>query len=299
MSVAFTEQLDASVFRSSESEASFALYEVFSPTLFRYFGGSLRGPSCRYAKTLASSFPIPRSEILQPGASTFTQTSIVDPCYWTPQLPFLYDFASDIAYADGTSGSECHTVGLRRWEVDGRNFRLERKRMVLRGAVVPAQNDVDLLAARDAEVAVAVNNPSTDFLQQASEIGVMVVADTRQSEADLTKTLLGYTWQPSVALVIPETDAVYVPNSQILAEVVSANSEFSPDSMNADWGRVIIVELDADERPPQAMQQIDKPLIAIRRGVDFSDLHQARAACDRLQAELAPEFDLAGYFVAP
>ncbi len=299
MTVAFTEQLDASVNRSSESEASFALYEVFSPTLFGHFGGSLRGPSCRYAKTLASSFPIPRSEVLQPGASTFTQTSIVDPCYWTPRLPFLYEFASDIAYADGTSESSSHTVGLRRWEVDGRSFRLERKRMVLRGAVISAEHDVDLLAARDAEVAIAIKNPSTDFLQQASEIGVMVVADTRQSEADLTKTLLGYTWQPSVALVIPEMDAAYVPHSQLLAEVVGANGEFSPDSAREDWSQVIVVELNEDERPPRAMQQIDKPLIAIRRGVDYSDLHEARAACDRLQAELAPEFDLAGYFVAP
>jgi hypothetical protein len=33
--------------------------------------------------------------------------------------------------------------------------------------------------------------------------------------------------------------------------------------------------------------------------VAYADFDEARAACDRLQAELAPEFDLAGYFVAP
>jgi hypothetical protein len=59
---------------------------------------------------------------------------------------------------------------------------------------------------------------------------------------------------------------------------------------------VVAVELAAEERPPSWMASLGKPVIAIRRGGAYANLHEARAACDRLQAELAPEFDLAGYF---
>jgi hypothetical protein len=38
-------------------------------------------------------------------------------------------------------------------------------------------------------------------------------------------------------------------------------------------------------------------VIAIREGGTYADLQTARLACDHLQAALAPEFDLAGYFV--
>ena len=74
-----------------------------------------------------------------------------------------------------------------------------------------------------------------------------------------------------------------------------------------DWGdanslasgvAVIVAMLADGERPPAWMAACGRPIVAIRRGAAYADFEKARADCDRLQAALAPEFDLAGYFVA-
>ncbi|MEM8944441.1 MAG: hypothetical protein AAGD11_04595 [Planctomycetota bacterium] len=299
MTANYIETLDANSYRCTDAELTFALYEVASPTVFQSFGGTLTGPSCRYAKTLPSTTKIPLSEASQDGASTFTQCQLIDPCYWTPRLPFLYKFMPDISYADGSSASIEHTLGLRRWETDGQNFLLERKRTVLRGVFVRQELEIDLDAAHGAELAVMVPNPSRPFLQEASEQGVMIIADIRDCSDNLTNQLLSFTWQPSVGIVLPTMDACYLPHSQILAASINSAGHDSMGVLSEDWVKVVIVELETGEKPSASLAQIDKPVIAIRRGVEFADLHAARAACDRLQAELAPEFDLAGYFVAP
>ena len=59
----------------------------------------------------------------------------------------------------------------------------------------------------------------------------------------------------------------------------------------------IVAKLDDGERPPRWMATCGRPVVAIRRGAAYAGFEEARIACDRLQAELAPEFDLAGYFV--
>ena len=81
--------------------------------------------------------------------------------------------------------------------------------------------------------------------------------------------------------------------------MTNAERDFRLDEAVADTCQAIIVELQSDQRPPTSLATLNKPMIAIRRGVAFNNLHEARAACDRLQAELAPEFDLAGYVVGP
>jgi hypothetical protein len=56
------------------------------------------------------------------------------------------------------------------------------------------------------------------------------------------------------------------------------------------------IELQSGERPPTWAATCDKPVIVIRNDLE-AEIRTARMSCDKLQAELAPEFDLAGYFV--
>ena len=60
----------------------------------------------------------------------------------------------------------------------------------------------------------------------------------------------------------------------------------------------MVLELQPGERPHAALAHCTLPVIAIRRGESYADFTTARAACDRLQAQLSPEFNLAGYFIA-
>ena len=291
------QKIETACFQASESELLFGLGD-FSNGEFSSFSAKVTGPRCAYARTLPSTFIVPEC-VCVPDASAMAQSRILDPCYWTPRLPYLYDLEIEIRCRNDSEYSFRHTLGLRRWEVSGSNLLLERKRTVLRGVALAAESDVDLSALHDAEMAVIVSNPSEKFLQEASEVGVMVIADCRGSDRPLTQRLLGFSWQPSVALVVPEIDACYVPYSQLLSKYVTTVGDFSPSLQSADWLKAIIVELEHGESLPSAFSKLNKPIIAVRRGVEFSDMCQARAACDRLQADLAPEFDLAGYFVAP
>jgi len=298
--MSFIEQIDPVGFSPTEHQLNFVLGDYSLGRLASFYG-NLIGPHCQYARTLPATFSVPPCEGL-PGVANSTQRIITDPCYWTPQLPYLYNFEGEMKLADETVQSWSHTVGFRRWEVEGRNLRLERRRIVLRGAVATDESAVDLRAAHDAEVVLIVNDPSDSFLQQASECGVMVIADLRSFETELTPRLLSLAWQPSVALVLVSPTpkfGFYVPPSITLGHTVDAKSQLTPESYADDWAKVLLVELDSDERPPDWMANCGKPVIAIRKDGAYAEISKARPACDRLQAELAPQFNLAGYFVSP
>lgn len=297
MSSHFTQNIDAACFRPTESEVTLGLADL-SGGAYRSFSSTVTGPKCRYSRTLPATFQVPPC-VCQADASQMTQAMIPDPCYWTPKLPFLYDCSLDIKYSNGNTEAASQTLGLKRWEIDGDSFFLERKRFVLRGIVATDESEVDMQKAHEAELAVMVPSPSEVFLQEASERGVMVIADTRNCDDELTRLLLGFSWQPAVAIVVPPPNASYVPHSQILSTILSASNDAAHNLRASDWAKAAIVELETGQKPPVEMQKLGKPVIAIRRGVEYADLTAARAACDRLQAELAPDFDLAGYFVAP
>ena len=57
------------------------------------------------------------------------------------------------------------------------------------------------------------------------------------------------------------------------------------------------VELQSGELPSAAFAACARPVLVVRRGADGADVAAARVAADALQAELAPGFDFAGYFV--
>ncbi|MCH8839863.1 MAG: hypothetical protein IH831_04155 [Planctomycetes bacterium] len=278
----FNEQLEVFTHRATESEVLVEICDM-SQGQIRAFQGQLRGPHCERAHTLPATFQTSHREPLL----------VIDPCYWTPQLPMLYDVELALELADGTTAAWKHTVGLRRWEIDGRNLLQERKRIVLRGAVTTNFRAEDLSAAVAAEVALVVRDPSEAFLQRASELGVPLVIDLRGHEGNLSPKLLSYAWQPAVALVLLDTGVPHKPHAIKTGCVVQSACVFA----EAPWADIIAIELSETERPPDWAATCDKPVIAIRRQGAYAELSQARHGCDRLQAELAPQFDLAGYFV--
>ncbi len=257
--------------------------------------GTLDGPHCMHARTLPTVFRLhPRRD---PGGAS-AELLITDPCYWTPALPFLYILVVEVERPDGSLSTVSQTVGLRRWHADGANLRLERKRIVLRGAAVSATGETTLDEARLREAALVVRNPKENFCKEASRQGVALVADFRGRDRDVAATLRRCAWEPAVMLALVDDAAATfdaVP-SQLLGRVVRAGE----DAVSGDrpWASVLAVELDADERPLAWLAACGKPVIAIRRSAGPSQIGTARDACDRLQAELAPEFNLAGYFVA-
>ena len=69
------------------------------------------------------------------------------------------------------------------------------------------------------------------------------------------------------------------------------------EDTTASWADAFMVRTDDVPRVIlRTMTSVGKPVFAWRDG-DAESLSDARAGCDRLQSDLAPDFDLAGYFV--
>jgi hypothetical protein len=264
------------------------------------YSGSLTGPYCAHARTLAAEHAV--STIQDAASQSVGEITVVDPCYWTPQLPFLYTLDLEMRSARGNAQTMQRSIGLRRWQASGPNVRLERERFVLRGAMAPTADAAMLSRARDCEVAILVRAPDDDFCREASRVGVALVAEMRSAGPSLERELLRVSQHPAVLIVLVDEPPGSL-RSPSLSLPLIANALRATDDRtllsDPPWANVLAVELQADQRPPAWIAACGKPAIAIRRSAAYADIRRARNACDRLQADLAPQFNLAGYFVGP
>jgi hypothetical protein len=256
--------------------------------------GQLYGPHSLFAKTLRSTFqvrPLPSTA----GKPATSEILVTDPCFWTPRLPFLYDLQVETVTAAGTAPLEQTSLGFKRWYLDGQNWNLDGKRFVLRGA--QAASDGTMEQARHAETVLLVSPPDEATLHSADQQGVGLVVDLRSVTEETEPLLERLAWSPSVLAAIVTADQLAHRQATCgipLGLAVEGALADLPADLEFDF---CVALCDQNERPSAGL--LDKPLIVIRRGVDYADLTTARTACDRLQAELAPEFNLAGYLVAP
>jgi hypothetical protein len=234
--------------------------------------GTIRGPFSDFAKTLTADFK------LKPTESNRAEALITEPCYWTPQLPMRYELHVD--------GEPSVPFGLKRFYCSGRNLTLESKRIVLRGKMCDSPSKADLQLARQHEAALIVTDPTYEVCEIASRLGVPLLV--RITSVTAVERLA---WFPAVYMVLATVGQQFNPSPQVsVAEVVKVGDE------PTFGGQAVIIELELGERPPAWAATCDIPVIVIRKDPE-ADIKTARAGCDRLQAELAPEFDLAGYFV--
>ena len=266
------------------------------------FAGKLIGPHCQFARTLPAEFPF-TGITKQPGAHV---AQVIDPCYWTPELPFLYDLQLNIQLDDGQEIEQTTQVGLTRWESHWRNLRLETQRIVLRGAGTTCPAAETLQSAREARTALLIKDINKATFDSAAELGVVLCLDLRDAENVDFSALADIHFSPSIFLALVSSEQRdepkirdLLPSHCLIAQCLSTESTESTVEESLDAGPVLAFDLKPGERPPAWVPMASRPVIAIRRSEDYTDLSQARAACDRLQAELAPEFNLAGYFVTP
>jgi hypothetical protein len=240
--------------------------------------GTIRGPFSDFAKTLTADFN------LRPTDKGLAEALITEPCYWTPHLPMWYEL-----HVEAESGEQVLPIGLKRFYSTGCNFILESKRIVLRGKVCESPTENDLMLARQHETALIVTEPPDAVCKMASRLGVPLLVGI-QAETEVDR----FTWFPAVYMVMDTSDKLsqLKKTSQIpVAEIIKPTGHEPTTNCQA-----VIIELGLTERPPAWVATCDKPVIVIRKDPD-AEIKTARASCDRLQAELAPEFDLAGYFV--
>jgi hypothetical protein len=253
----------------------------------------LYGPRCEYGRTLASAF---RNRRTSDGSMEFLVT---EPCYWSPAMPFLYELRRMGSHDSG----EIHTFGLRQLTAHGRNLRLGGERIVVRGAAVNELDGASARQAHAAECSVALSSIEEIGLSEASRLGAFVLLDATRFDGDLGALIERLSWQPAAAIVALSRErlesARKLPGgtSGILLAQRLGSLDWDDASSMANVAGVIVAALEVGERPPPWMASCGRAIVAIRGGATYADFGEARTACDRLQAELAPEFDLAGYFM--
>ncbi len=289
--------------------------------------GRLVGPECRFAKTLPATI---RFVDRNPGPGGRLAEAIVpDPCFWTPELPFLYRAklsvysSRSIVKTDITTERDEYTIdrpfGIRRFGASGRSLYLDGKRWVPRGVCLDRAGEAELLAAREAGAALMLPAPDDAICESASRLGVPLFVhvdaslrdansesrsdsatcrDSNTCQSPLAAEIRRLAQWPAVLAIIlppaadPSSEARSAARNTILAAPINADSHEIPS-----WAQAAVLNSQPTNPAPVRVGRINIPIIAVRHLPHCEPIPSARAACDRLQFDLAPSGDFAGYFV--
>jgi hypothetical protein len=266
-------------------------------------GGQLVGPHCRYSQTLPARISFADRG---PGETLLAEAVVPDPCFWTPELPFTYiaelrlehggSAPSGRGQGESAVNSTRQVFGIRRLGTHQRSIYLDAKRFVIRGFCRPAIDDDALGEARKLSAALLTVDVSEALCREATEAGILLVVDLTQKNQPIDALTRLARW-PAVALIVLDADP---PQSGEL-RAAARNTLFAQRIVNdepvrlAPWAKCILWQIDSQhlpQRPPDS----DLPLIVYRPRDSDATIKEARAACDQLQADLAPLGDFAGYF---
>jgi hypothetical protein len=267
--------------------------------------GHLVGPSCDFAHTLPARIPFVQH---CSDDRLLAEAIIPDPCFWTPELPFLYRAELKLRAGGGPSIKINQTVGIRRLGIRGKSLFFEGKRFVLRGG----HRDVEISSltselerhaplARESWTAFVVRSPDDRLCDFASRRGILLVADETEFDlgsSKLVPELRRLARWPAVGVALIAGDAsVPAEIHGIAASLPLAQQIALGEPMICQpWARLAFAEVGDPAEFTQQTADCTVPVVAVRRGVQGS-IEQCRLGCDELQRDLAGHGDFAGYVV--
>lgn len=268
--------------------------------------GFVTGPRCATSRMLPADYAL---RDLGPGPTRLARAMIPDPCYWSSELPALYDVRVEWRVDGVTRRSWNRTVGLRRVGVRGRNLSYEGRRWVLRAVRDAATADRDFPVWPEAATAYWTRELSAADGAETTRVGVPVVVRIGERGDALLDRLRQASQVPSVVAAVID-GAAFGGAGQSAADVDAAVArarqaspsllwlaEATANGQFPDWADAWVVAADRLTAADDPARGGPKPIIAYRPLAAPTDLQTARAACDELQRELAPFGDFAGYVV--
>lgn len=263
--------------------------------------GVVVGPRCAYALTLEAAAPLVDRGRQQhvDNAAIVAEAIVADPCFWSSDLPMLYQVRVELRREGKVIAAAEHTLGIRPLGTRDRKLLFGGRSYVLRGVHRDVAPEAPPQQWREAAAAMAVFSPDDELCSEASRQGVMVIARLPESGADLATAVRRMGRWPAVVLAVlegagPVDDAIRsLARNLLLAERFGPGARVEPSS-RADV--VVCEDADAAALANRAVG-CTKPVVAMRRLASCSSLAAARAECDRLQRDLACRGDFVGYIV--
>jgi hypothetical protein len=287
----FAERLE--VFFGACSEAVcrvYARFEVPDAAGSLRLAGRLVGPTCAHAATLQAAYAfVDRG----PGTPRLAEAVVPEPCFWTPEMPHVYRAEIELREGGRELARVARPFGIRPLGAAGQKLVYTGKGWVLRAVSLDELTNVDLSQFRDADTAMFIRNPDDALCEAASRSGVLLVAALDDAEIPAIRR---FTRWPAVGfLALRRSQAVeprQVGHNALVAQRISAGEPVSA----AAWANCLIREVSPGDGS-NSIAESRLPVIVHRPAGALDSVAAGRAACDRLQHELAPLGQFAGYIV--
>jgi hypothetical protein len=256
--------------------------------------GTLKGPSCRYARTLQASFSLVDRG---PGNSVLAETIVPDPCFWTPEMPQLYQADVQLRQRGDILARTSRIFAFRRLGANGRKLLFDGKGCVLRAVSRDEVPATELSQWRELDAAMLVRDPDEKLCEEASRVGVLLVASVDPPASDWAGEICRLSRWPAVGMVVSLGGAALDPDdlnhNLLLAERFRPENPIAP----AAWADAVVCDMANPDTWAARTADCKLPIIAARPAAKPRSLMEARALCDLLQRDLADQGEIAGYIV--
>ncbi len=292
------EQLE--IFYGDTSEAKSSVYArlaVDGAASGLSLTGRVTGPECLYSRTLPSTIPL---RDLGPGPALLAEAIVPDPCFWSPEMPSLYEVFVELRRDGQVIETAVRPLSIRMFGCRGRNLFLNGRRWVCRGALLSEKLTGDLSEWRDTATAIIQPHPSDALCEASSRQGVFLVPFISGSPEAIVREVRRIARWPSVGLAmidarsLDENEILRSALNVVLAQAFSAEQTVEPEG----WANALVGYVDEPQRFARQFAECRLPVLGIRQREETTTLADARRECDRLQRDLAPFGDFAGYIIA-
>jgi hypothetical protein len=256
--------------------------------------GTIVGPRCLNARTLPATAYFCD---LGAGPTVLSRATVLDPAYWSADLPSIYDLTIDLRVGDQVIATARRELGFKPLGVRGRHLAMHARPWVLRGVCAGSASE-ELPRHWHAASATFVCDQIDARLAEASQRGAFAIIELCGTPGEIMARLKHIAMFPAAILAVvhgqmPRQFGVQgVAPNVLLAQPLDAVREFSLET----WANVIWAETDDAQRLARLLA-LQQPVIAVRRLAKPVAVERARNACDELQRDLATVGQFAGYVV--
>ena len=258
--------------------------------------GQLYGPHCSRSHTLPARYTLTDQGA---GTTLLARAMLPDPCFWSAEIPALYEVTLQLSH-NGQIQQQYQTLyGLPSLLIKNQQFQLNTEPWILRAAHVNKLARWSADACREQSLALVVDRLDESLLQEASQLGIWIIAILTGSEAKICDQLSKLVASPAVCMGViqgtvkdPEQLQNSAPN-MLLGQWVRQASDLPP----AQWCQFVFCDFRTAADFSQSIKGCSLPIVAVRSVDETCSLEEALEACQLLESDAITAEPIAGYAI--